>query len=92
MKQKLIEFITVVSGMRKTIVMVLLVIIGVFFRIKGYLDGNQFVELLKNTVIAFFSANSIEHIGGVIKEYINAKGQITSKETVIEDVDEVPKG
>lgn len=84
MKEKLAEWISVISGMRKTIVMLLLVLIGVVFRIMGYLDGNQIVDLLKNTVIAFFSANSIEHIGNTIKEYVaskNAPASSDSKET-----------
>lgn len=78
MKRKLAEFITVISGMRKTIIMLILVVIGIIFRVKGYLDGSQLVDLLKNTVIAFFSANSIEHVGSTIKEYLTSKNSVST--------------
>jgi hypothetical protein len=86
MKAKMLELIALISGMRKTLVMFLLIVLGVAFRLTNYIDGGQFVDLLKGTVIAFFSANSIEHIGATIKEFINAKGQKVDEFTTDEGV------
>ena len=72
---KVVNFINGFMGARKTIVMVGLIIIAVVFRVKGYTDGSNTVDLLKSTVIAFFSANGLEHISNTVKEYVNAKGQ-----------------
>lgn len=75
MREKIAELINVVFGFRKFILMLLLFSIGVIFRIKGYVDGGQFVDLMKNTTISFFAANGLEHITTTVKEYINSKGQ-----------------
>lgn len=75
MKQKLLDFIEVFTGARKTIVMVTLMLVAIIFRIKGLMTGGDVVELLKGTAIAFFSANGLEHIGTTIKEYVNNKGE-----------------
>lgn len=73
MKQKLAELINIIFGFRKFLLMLLLVIIAVAFRISDLLTGREMVDLLQNTTIAFFSANGIEHIVGVVKDYVNNK-------------------
>lgn len=74
MFQKIDEAVEILLGLRKFIVMMSLIIIGVVFRVKNYLAGEEFVELLKATSIAFMASNSIERIGETIKSYIDSKG------------------
>jgi hypothetical protein len=86
MTQKLADFIAIFLGLRKTLVMGILIAIGIIFRVKGLIDGNQLVALLQGTSIAFFAANSIEHVGETIKHYVNSKGQqVTEEEAVVGD-------
>jgi len=86
MGQKLSDFMAIFLGLRKTIVMFALLIIGIVFRVKGLINGDQLVSLLQSTTIAFFAANSIERVGETIKHYVNAKGQsVTEEEAVVGD-------
>lgn len=86
MKQELADFIAIFLGLRKTLVMLMLLAIGIIFRIENLIDGNQLVALLQSTTIAFFAANWVEHVGETIKHYINAKGQqVTENEAVVGD-------
>ncbi len=88
MKQKLADFIAIFLGLRKTIVMFTLLLIAIVFRIEELINGEQLVDLLRYTVIAFFSANSIEHVGETIRHYVNAQGQqVTDEEAVVGDSD-----
>lgn len=75
MTQKLADFLAVFLGLRKTIMMFALLFLGIIFRLKGYIDGAQMVDLLKGTTIAFFAANSVEHVGETVRHYVDAKGQ-----------------
>lgn len=67
MKQKVAELINIIFGFRKFLLMLALFAVGIIFRITDHLDGNQFVDLLKNTTIAFFTANGVEHIVATVK-------------------------
>jgi hypothetical protein len=67
---KLVDFIALLSGFRKFTIMMLLIVVGIMFRIVGYVDGAEFVDLLKGTAIAFFTANVGEHIMGTIQEWV----------------------
>ena len=88
MKQKLADFIAIFLGLRKTIVMFALLFIGIVFRIEELINGEQLVDLLKATTIAFFAANSVEHVGETIRHYVNSKGQqVTEEEAVVGDSD-----
>lgn len=75
MKKKLAELLNVIFGFRKFILMLLLVMIAVVFRVLDLLNGREMVDLLQNTTIAFFSANGIEHIVGIVKDYVNKNNQ-----------------
>jgi len=86
MTQKLSDFIAIFLGVRKTLIMFALLLIGIVFRIKGLINGDQLVSLLQGTTVAFFAANSIEHVGETIKHYVNSKGeQVTEEEAVVGD-------
>ena len=88
MKQKLADFIAIFLGLRKTIVMFALLLIGIVFRIEELINGEQLVTLLQSTTIAFFAANSVEHVGETIRHYVNSKGQqVTEEEAVVGDSD-----
>jgi len=88
LKQKLADFIAIFLGLRKTIVMFALLFIGIVFRIEELINGEQLVDLLKATTIAFFAANSVEHVGETIRHYVNSKGQqVTEEEAVVGDSD-----
>jgi hypothetical protein len=86
MIQFAVNFINGVQGLRKTLVMLLLIAISVIFRSKGLMSGDNMVELLKACTIAFFGVNGIEHLSTAVKEYVNSKGQKVEKEEVdVED-------
>jgi len=73
MTSALINFFSVLSGFRKFIIMVALLIVGIIFRITDLLNGTEFVNLLSGTVIAFFSANTMEHFTSIAKDWIASK-------------------
>lgn len=80
--QFIVNFLNTLQGLRKTAVMMALILLGAVFRVKGYISGDNMVDLLKGTVIAFFSANGLEHITTTVKEYINSKGQKVDQEVL----------
>lgn len=88
MADYLVNFLNVFVGLRKSIVMILLMIIGVIFRVKGFLDGAQFVDLFKATVISYFGANSVEHFSSMIKDHLADKNGLMKKISVIEGAKE----
>ena len=74
MTQGLSDFLDVLFGYRKFLIMFALLSIAVFFRLKGYIDGSNFVDLMKATTLSFFAANGFEHMGNVTKTYLESKG------------------
>ena len=90
MNQKVADFFAIFMGVRKTLIMLSLILISVIFRIKNLITGVELVELLKTTAISFFAANSIERVGETVKHCVSESGEkIESTELVIEDrVDE----
>jgi len=82
MTQYIINFLNTLQGLRKTMVMLSLILLAAIFRVKGYISGDNMVDLLKGTVIAFFSANGLEHITTTVKEYINSKGKKVEENVV----------
>lgn len=73
MKEWLKDTIQFLNGFRKWSVMMLLVLSGIIFRITGYLTGTEMVDLLRYTAVAFFSANSIEHVTKGVVEWLKKK-------------------
>ena len=73
MKEKLAEFLNVIFGLRKFIIMLLAMVMAIAFRIKGLISGDNLVDLLKATIIAFFGANGVEHIVAVVKDVAASK-------------------
>jgi len=73
MKQKIADLINVIFGFRKFLAWLALFLIAVFFRYFNYLDGGQFVDLMKTTFMGFVAGNGVEHLVSIGKEYINSK-------------------
>lgn len=73
MKQKLIDFLNVFIDLQKALVMLLLIAIGIAFRFLNLVNGQEFVDLLKNTVIAFFAVQATQHIVATVNTYYNNK-------------------
>ena len=71
--QAIVNFLNVFQGLRKTIVMLALIIITCVFRVKGLITPDNFEGLLKSTVIAYFGSNSIEHYTAMIKSRLDDK-------------------
>jgi hypothetical protein len=69
MNQKIKDFLNTFVDLQKVLVMLLLITIGIVFRIKGLVDGNAFVDLLKNTAIAFFAVHATSHIVSAVGTY-----------------------
>jgi hypothetical protein len=78
-KQNIVDFLSVFVNMRKMIVMMLLIAVGITFRLTNLVNGQEFVDLLKNTVVAFFASNSIEHVGLTLRTMLNNKGKTVEK-------------
>lgn len=50
--------------------MVLLMAIGVGFRLSGHISGQELVELLRYTVVAFMGTNALEHMSKAVLEWV----------------------
>ena len=67
------KFFGLLNGFRKLSIMATLVIVAIVFRVLDYINGAEFVDLLKGTAIAFFSMNGIEHLTKTVKEWVKNK-------------------
>lgn len=70
MPQWLKDVINFLNGFRKFSVMVLLMAIGVGFRLSGHISGQELVELLRYTVVAFMGTNALEHMSKAVLEWV----------------------
>jgi ABC-type glucose/galactose transport system permease subunit len=73
MRQKLADFFNAFLDLQKALIMLLLIIIGVTFRVLNLISGSDMVDLLKNTVIAFFAVHATQHIVSTVNSYYNNK-------------------
>jgi hypothetical protein len=55
------KWIERIRGLRKWSIMVIIIIIGIVFRVLDYVNGVEFVSLLKGIGVAFMASNAIEH-------------------------------
>ncbi len=91
MKKKMLEIFNLLFGFRKIIAWLALFLVAILFRILNYVDGAQFVDLMKSTFVAFVAANGFEHIVGLAKEYTTSKGKTIVDKLVSNDVAEESK-
>lgn len=80
MKQKVLDFVNLFTGLRKTIIMLLLIVICVVFRSTQLISGENLVDLLKATVISYFGSNSVEYFTGMVKEHLISKNNMANVE------------
>lgn len=71
-------------GYRKTLAWFSLFGISILFRLKGYIDGGQFVDLVKGTFLGFITGNLGEHLGNLGQAYFNNKGGVAAAIQVVE--------
>lgn len=86
MKQKLAEWINIIFGFRKFLVMLIVFIIGVIFRLKGLISGSEMVDMFKAISISFFGANTVEHIVATVQGYVASKD--AQRASQVADTDE----
>lgn len=60
-------------GSRKFIVMLSIILSGIIFRCINFINGSEFVDLLKVTGAAFFAANVGSNLIGAIKDKAKEK-------------------
>lgn len=73
MSDYIVNFLNIFVGIRKSLVMIAVLVIATLFRLKGYVDGGQFVDLCKATVLGFFGANGVEHFTAMVKSHLDSK-------------------
>lgn len=88
MKQKIAELINILFGFRKFLILLILYVIAIIFRVKGFINGDEMVRLIEPTTIAFIGANGVEHIVSAVKDHYAAKSAPDT--TPYEDIVEVP--
>lgn len=67
------EFIGLLNGFRKFTIMLLVIVVGIIFRLIDFVNGEEFVNLVQGTVIAYMAGNGIEHMTQTIKEWVKNK-------------------
>lgn len=73
MQQKLADFLEVFTDVNKTAVMAVLLILATIFRIKGLIDGEGFVDLLKTTTVAYYGTATVVHFTSMVKDHLATK-------------------
>ena len=86
MTQKLINFLNIFQVFNKSILIFLLLVIGVWFRLANYLSGDNFVDLLKATVISYFGTHALQHFTSMVKDHLASK---TSTEGNSDDIEAI---
>lgn len=87
MKRKLAEILNVIFGFRKTLVFCLVFLLAIVFRVKGYIDGQQLTELLKDCTMSFFAVNGVEHVTTAVNNYVGVKTTVEGPADVDESND-----
>jgi len=73
MTRNLKDLIFVLNGFRKFLIMLLLIAVGIAFRVCNLINGSELVTLLETTAVAFFGANIGEHIAATVAEWARGK-------------------
>lgn len=60
-------------GYRKTLAWVGLFAVSIVFRLKGLIDGAEWVDLSKATFLGFITGNLGEHLGNLAQVYFKGK-------------------
>jgi hypothetical protein len=73
MRQRLADFFNAFLDLQKALIMLLVIAIGIVFRINNLITGSDMVDLVKNTVIAFFAVHATSHIVSSVSSYYTNK-------------------
>ena len=73
MNQRLREFIGLLNGFRKFTIILLVLITGIVFRSIDFVNGAEFVDLLKGSVVAYMAFNGVEHLTKTVTEWVKKK-------------------
>ena len=65
--------IGLLNGFRKYSVQVLILMIGTYFRVAGYLTGQEFVDLIVPISVAFMTMNGLEWAGKTVMKWVDEK-------------------
>jgi hypothetical protein len=82
MAEYLVSFLNIFQGLRKTIVMLAVLVLACIFRLKGYIAPDNWEGVLKATVVSFFASNACEHYSSMIKERLMANGKKVEVEEI----------
>jgi hypothetical protein len=86
MNQKLADILEVLNDTSKTCVMAILLLLATAFRIKGYVDSDGFVNLIRTTTIAYFSTSTAVHFVSMVKDSVASKLQTTVPKDTVHEV------
>ena len=75
MNKKIQDFLSILNGFRKFSIILAVLLTAIVFRAIDFVNGAEFVDLVKYTAVAFFGTNSVEHMTKVIKEWISVKAK-----------------
>ena len=56
------KWIQRIKGLRKWSIMMIVIIVGIIFRVTALISGLEFVGLIKGVAVAFMASNAIEHV------------------------------
>lgn len=73
MTQSVADFLEIVTDTSKTGIMFVLLVVGIILRVKGYIEGPGFVDLMRTTTVAYFSTTTIVHFTEMLKTQIASK-------------------
>lgn len=86
MPQWLADWLEVFQDVNKTTLMAFLLVLASIFRIKGYIDGSQFVELVKTTTVSYFGTTTVIHFTSMVKDAIANKSLPKTPAEVVKDI------
>jgi hypothetical protein len=63
-------FLGILSGFKKSIVITITLALGMFLLVKGFINGEQFVDLLKDSLIAYISLSGVETVSATAAKWV----------------------
>ncbi len=83
MRDKWDDFWDLFTGMRKFLLMLIVFVIAIVFRAKGWVDGAQVTDLVKSIVLGYFASNGAEYVTGAVQTHYAAKTAPTPVAVVV---------
>jgi hypothetical protein len=83
----LANLLEVFNDTNKTTVMFLLLVLGSVFRVKGYIDSEGFITLLKTTTVSYFGTSTVIHFTSMIKDSIASKSIPKTPAALVKDIE-----